>query len=78
MRLMASAFPNVVDREDVVIHDPLNKVEETPADEHPADKDTSAARPAPIGSAAPEDVDPYRDCDPGSGVKEAVPEGVRL
>lgn len=48
---------DVVDPKDVVVDDSFNEVEATPADEHPADKATSALRPAPLIRTAPEDPD---------------------
>ena len=43
------ALADMVDREEVVVDDPFDKVEEPPADEHPASEGASADRPAPVG-----------------------------
>ena len=53
--LMGDVFADVVDREDVVIHDSLHEVEQSPAGEHPADECASAECPAPVFSSTPED-----------------------
>ena len=72
------ACPDVVDREYVVIDDPFDEVEQPPADEHRSEEGTSADRPSPMGRAAPEDVETTGDGEPRGGVKESVPERVRL
>jgi hypothetical protein len=62
----------VVDREDVVIDDPLEEVEESPADEHPAKEGASVDRPAPVRRAPPEDVETNGNRDPGGRMEEAT------
>lgn len=74
--LMARAFADVVDREQMMVNDALNYVEQAPADQQPAREGASANRPSPFCCPSPEDVEARRDRDPCSGVKKAVPKRV--
>src|ERR671910_2722399 len=50
---LVAGLADVVDTEDVVVHDPFNEVEEAPADEHPSDEGASTDSPAPARGALP-------------------------
>ena len=62
--------------QDVVIHDSLDEIEQTPAEEERSDE--YAARPADVsyGMRTPEERESDRCHDPGERVKNAVPEHV--
>jgi len=68
----------VVDREDLVIHDPFNYVEQAPPDQQPPETGPAADSRSPVGSAPPKNPDAHGDCDPRRSVEEAVPKRVRL
>jgi hypothetical protein len=75
---MGHSLADVMDRENVVVNDAFHEVEEAPPDQHPADEGSAADCPVPVCCAPPEDVKARGDGDPGSGVKDSVPEGIRL
>src|SRR5512132_1115129 len=72
------AFADVVDREDLVIHDPFNEVEQAPADQQPPATGPAADSPSPVRGAPPENPDAAGDCDPSGRMEKAVPERIRL
>jgi hypothetical protein len=76
--LVASAFADVVEAEDVVIDKALHQVEGTPAEEDPADQCLSACRPAPLVCSSPQNPKADHDDDPCEGVEESVCERVVL
>src|SRR4029453_2422665 len=55
---VVGAFADVVDREDLVIDDPFNKVEQAPAEQQPPEKGSAADSRSPVRGAPPENPTP--------------------
>jgi hypothetical protein len=75
---IAYTLTNVMERENVVVDNALDEVEEAPTKNRPAKEGATANRPSPLARPSPEEPDTDRHSYPRGGVEEAVREHVVL